>query len=118
MLDNSDKFDFIPLPENINFNENSNVVIEIKLTKKEKNYLNHKRKRSPEISLISNIVNKEEEKKEIKFKFQDFSKNALSVIFSFLTFNDLLKLKNVGCRNIYNYIKIDEVNQSKYSFIR
>ena len=50
MLDNSDKFDFIPLPENINFNENSNVVIEIKLTKKEKNYLNHKRKRAEKCS--------------------------------------------------------------------
>lgn len=117
MLDNSDKFDFIPLPENINFNENSNVVIEIKLTKKEKNYLNHKRKRSPEISLISNIVNKEEEKKEIKFKFQDFSKNALSVIFSFLTFNDLLKLKNVGCRNIFNYInELIEMKKNKGCF--
>ena len=116
MLSESDKFDFLPVSEKNN-NENRNEVIEVKITKKEKNYLNHKRKRSPEISLISNIVNKEEEKKEIKFKFQDFSKNALSVIFSFLTFNDLLKLKNVGCRNIYNYInELIEMKKNKGCF--
>ena len=118
MLADSDKFDFIPLPENIH-NENSNDIVEIKMTKKEKNFLNHKRKRSPEISLI-NMTKEElikEENSEIKFKFQDFSKNALSVIFSYLTFNDLLKLKNVGSRNIYNYIKeIIEIKKNKGCF--
>ena len=116
MLSDNDKFDFLPLPEKNN-NENNNDVIEVKITKKEKNYLNHKRKRSPEISLISNIMIKEEENSEIKFKFQDFSKNAFSVIFSYLTFNDLLKLKNVGSRNIYNYIKeIIEIKKNKGCF--
>ena len=115
MLADIDNCCFLSFSENIN-NENSNDILKKKKTKKEKKYLNHKRKR---ISKIINLMTDEKliEKDNSKFKLQDFSKNALSVIISYLSFDDVLKLKNVGSRNIYNYIQeLIELKRSKGCF--
>ena len=91
-------------------------------------YLALKRKRSP--SKLNDIIKstvkinkkmkpnllsseKKSEKKDaikstsspIPFKFQNFSKNVFSVIFSYLKIDDLLKLINTGSRNIRLYIQ-------------
>ena len=86
--------------------------------KKTKKFLNHKRKtdiHSDNFLLLKNKKNKKVNNANIKieltssnnqlFKFQNFSKNNLSIIFSFLKLDDLMKLKSIGCRNVYNYIK-------------
>ena len=86
--------------------------------KKTKKFLNHKRKtdiHSDNFLLLKNKKNKKLNNANIKieltssnnqlFKFQNFSKNNLSIIFSFLKLDDIMKLKSIGCRNVYNYIK-------------
>ena len=92
----------------------------INSSKKNKKLLNQKRKREEDNEFIidNNIQNKlikEENNNEIKlFKFQDFPKNYLIVIFSYLDFGDLLKIKNIGCRNVRNFInEIIETKKSK-----
>ena len=97
-------------------------------TKKTIKYLTLKRNRSPpklndiikstvkinkkmKLNLLSS--EKKSEKKDaikstnppIPFKFQNFSKNIFSVIFSYLKIDDLLKLINTGSRNIRLYIQ-------------
>lgn len=93
-----------------------------------KNYLNLKRKRSPykqkiginSIEKFQNknknnfiISNNEDKAKPIEIKkeqpsniikFQNFSNNIFSIIFSYLRIDDLLKLKNIGSHNIRIYI--------------
>ena len=115
MLDDIDNCCFLSFSENIK-DEKSNNILKIKKAKKEKKYLNHKRKR---ISKIINLMPEEKliEEDRSKFRLQDFSKNALSVIVSYLSFDDMLKLKNVGSRNIYNYIKeLIDIKRSKGYF--
>ena len=94
-----------------------------------KNYLNVKRKRSPYkketgIQSTEKVQNKnksnfnfskkkektntpeikKEEKHPNTIKFQNFSNNIFSIIFSYLRIDDLLKLKNIGSHNIRKYI--------------
>ena len=94
-----------------------------------KKYLNLKRKRSPNKQKsgiqsagkvqykTKNIFNlsknkekaksteiKKEEQHPNTIKFQNFSNNIFSIIFSFLRIDDLLKLKNIGSHNIRIYI--------------
>jgi len=96
----------------------------INSSKKNKKLLNQKRKREEEDNEfiidndIQNKLIKDENNNEIKsFKFQDFPKNYLIVIFSYLDFGDLLKIKNIGCRNVRNYInEIIETKKSKGYF--
>ena len=113
----NDNITISPLPKNYQ-NVITNYELKYKLCKKEKKYLNHKRKRNEDDKL--NDIHKKLIKKDtasISFKFQDFSKNALSVIFSYLTFDDLLKLKNIGSRNVRNYInEIIEIKKSEGCF--
>ena len=112
-----DNQDFLPYNININMNMN-------KSSKNDKKLLNHKRRRRKEDNEFiidnnsKNKLIKEENSKEIKsFKFQDFPKNYLIVIFSYLDFGDLLKLKNIGCRNVRNLInEIIETKKSKGYF--
>ena len=93
-----------------------------------KNYLNLKRKRSPykqksrmksiekypkkeksNFNILKNnekvkpIEIKEEQNSDI-IRFQNFSNNIFSLIFSYLRIDDLLKLKNIGSHNIRIYI--------------
>lgn len=92
-------------------------------TKKNRNYLRLKRKRSP-INLIDNdkcIISFERTKKKEKekcniiikekktenistIKLEDLSKNVFSIITSYLRIDDLLKLKNIGSHKIRLYI--------------
>jgi len=92
-------------------------------TKKNRNYLRLKRKRSP-INLKNNSFERTKKKEKsnnnnnfIKEKkaektedvistinFQDLSKNVLSIITSYLRIDDLLKLKNIGSHKIRLYI--------------
>lgn len=112
-----DNQDFLPYNININMNMN-------KSSKNDKKLLNHKRRRRKEDNEFiidnnsKNKLIKEENSKEIKsFKFQDFPKNYLIVIFSYLDFGDLLKLKNIGCRNVRNLInEIIETKKGKGYF--
>ena len=114
MLGGNTHYDFLPLSENIN-NEIANSILKFSVTKKEKQYLNHKRKRISDNVLTD--VKKLIDEEDSKFKLQDFSKYVLSVIFSFLSFDELLKLKNVGCRNIHNYIiELFGIKRSKGCF--
>ena len=104
-----------PLKESIN---NINSLFKGKTSKKNRRLLNNKRKR--EFKSVSNIIKRriidEENNSNNKavpnsFKFQEFSKNALSLIFAYLDIDDILKLKNIGCRNVRNYI--NEIFQEK-----
>ena len=110
-----DNLYFSPLKENMN---NINALIKGKTSKKNKRLLNNKRKREckSELNKIQKRINDENNNANNNtdmnsFKFQEFSKNALSLIFSYLDFDDLLKLKNIGCRNVRNYI--NEIFQEK-----
>ena len=117
-------------------------------TKKNRNYLRLKRKRSP-INLKDNdkcIISFERTKKKEKcnklikekktedfntIKFQDLSKNVLSIITSYLRIDDLLKLKNIGShkirlyiielfelmKNNHNYFLLKEVKSNKVLFL-
>ena len=104
-----------PLKESIN---SINSLFKGKTSKKNKRLLNNKRKR--EFKSVSNIIKRriidEENSTTNKavpnsFKFQEFSKNALSLIFAYLDIDDILKLKNIGCRNVRNFI--NEIFQEK-----
>ena len=107
---------------NSNLNENlisTNLLIKKDYsltTKKNRNYLRLKRKRSP---INNDIISFERTKKKEKcnklikekkaedfntIKFQDLSKNVLSIITSYLRIDDLLKLKNIGSHKIRLYI--------------
>jgi hypothetical protein len=112
---------------NSNLNENlisTNLLIKKDYsltTKKNRNYLRLKRKRSP-INLKDNdkcIISFERTKKKEKciklikeqktenvntIKLQDLSKNVFSIITSYLRIDDLLKLKNIGSHKIRLYI--------------
>ena len=112
---------------NSNLNEyftSSNLLIKKDYsltTKKNRNYLRLKRKRSP-INLKDNdkcIISFERTKKKEKciklikeqktenvntIKLQDLSKNVFSIITSYLRIDDLLKLKNIGSHKIRLYI--------------
>ena len=87
-------------------------IAEFPDNKKEKKYLNQKRKRIQDQNIIINIPNKliKEEEKNDKdkdnepIKLQYLCNNILYMIFSYLTFDDILKLKNIGCHNIHKYI--------------
>ena len=107
---------FLPLPEKM-INGISKSFLCSKSYKKETKYLNQKRRRinSEDYSMeIENQIKKEEND---LFKFQYFSKYVLSVIFYYLNFDDILKLKNIGCRNVYNYInELIEIKRSKGCF--
>ena len=109
-----------------NLNENENLIsthflikkdYSLTATKKNRNYLRLKRKRSPinndkcilsfERTKKKEKCNKSKEKKDEDFntiKFQDLSKNVLSIITSYLRIDDLLKLKNIGSHKIRLYI--------------
>ena len=110
-----------------------------------KKYLRLKRKRSPnnskdDLKSIENLRNLItispphtilKEKKIETFKFQNFSKNVLSIITSYLRIDDLLKLKNIGSRNIRlfinelfdmmknnnNYFALKEIKSKKNTYI-
>jgi hypothetical protein len=139
---------------NSNLNEyftSSNLLIKKDYsltTKKNRNYLRLKRKRSP-INLKDNdkcIISFERTKKKEKcnklikekktedfntIKFQDLSKNVLSIITSYLRIDDLLKLKNIGShkirlyiielfelmKNNHNYFLLKEVKSNKVLFL-
>ena len=98
----------------------SREILKIKSAKKNKKLLNNKRKRENEEELIEikNKQIKQENNNGINsFKFQDFPKNNLIVIFSYLDLDDIIKLKNIGCRNVRNYIEeIIETKKSKGYF--
>ena len=76
-------------------------------------FLKIKRKRSPlkDNSFISSKNSKkkkignEETDENIKFKFQNFSKNIFSIILAYLKIDDILKLKDVGSSNIHFVIR-------------
>ena len=107
---------FLPLPEKM-LNDNSKSLLSSKSYKKERKYLNQKRRRIKMKENSIEIENKIKSEEDDLFKFQYFSKNALSVIFSYLNFDDILKLKNIGCRNVYNYInELIEIKRSKGCF--
>jgi len=113
------------LKSNLNdeFLTSSNLLIKKNYsltTKKNRNYLRLKRKRSP-INLKDNYFERTKKKekynnfiKEKKIEktedvisiiqFQDLSKNILSIITSYLRIDDLLKLKNIGSHKIRLYI--------------
>jgi len=110
-----------------------------------KKYLSLKRKRSPnnskdDIKSIENLRNLItispppkilKERKIETIKFQNFSKNVLSIITSYLRIDDLLKLKNIGSRNIRlfinelfdmmknnnNYFALKEIKSKKNTYI-
>ena len=110
-----------------------------------KKYLRLKRKRSPnnskdDIKSIENLRNLItispppkilKERKIETIKFQNFSKNVLSIITSYLRIDDLLKLKNIGSRNIRlfinelfdmmknnnNYFDLKEIKSKKNTYI-
>ena len=119
-----------------------------KISNKNRNYLRLKRKRSPinlkdnDKCIISfertkkkekaNILIKENKTEDIKtIKFQDLSKNVLSIITSYLRIDDLLKLKNIGShkillyinelfglmKNNHNYFILKEVKSNKLEFL-
>ena len=71
MFSGNDNCDFLPLSKNIN-NEIANSILKISVTKKEKQYLNHKRKRISDNVLTD--VKKLIDEEDSKFKLQDFSK--------------------------------------------
>ena len=71
----------------------------VKINKKMKLNLLSSEKKSEKKDAIKSTIS------PIPFKFQNFSKNVFSVIFSYLKIDDLLKLINTGSRNIRLYIQ-------------
>ena len=123
MSGNKSIITLLSFPENF-LDKYENTFSIISSPRNGKKYLNHKRKRSG-VDKLDNTQNKLTKEDNINnsnnnsFKFQDFPKSLLSIIFTYLSFDDLLKLKSLGCRNTYNYLnEIIEIKKSEgcYNF--